>query len=131
MLTPLLDGGQAGTLTGLGVATFSHGVATMKYRDYIQSGKWRETRARFLVSKSHDGKCYACDEPYVKGFHVHHRSYKRLGKENIGLDLLLICPTCHDKIHNELSDFTKLWWAAKKLRKANLKHRAKQQQRGI
>ena len=56
----------------------------------------------FLVKKI-DNKivCHSCEE--AKPLSLHHKTYKRMGKEKLN-DLVLLCQNCHSlahKIHDE------------------------------
>src|SRR5690554_866357 len=86
------------------------------YHRYINSEAWRAKRWAFLTSKL-PKDCYVCSAKYRKGFHVHHRTYKRLGCERIAVDLVCVCPPCHDYIHRIHKDkIPDLWKATKKAR---------------
>jgi hypothetical protein len=85
-----------------------------KYLAYMQSEEWREVRQRWLVS-SYPKICYACDASWKLGFHLHHRTYKRLGAEYLR-DLILLCPDCHRRTHQEIGS---LWGNARRIRRAN------------
>lgn len=77
-----------------------------EYTTYMRSDAWRSKRALFLASD--DGKkCHVCNEPYKKGSHVHHRTYKRFGDEDLSKDLVLACEPCHVLIH-EIARETKM-----------------------
>ncbi|WP_341940346.1 HNH endonuclease signature motif containing protein [Microbacterium sp. LWH10-1.2] len=78
----------------------SPGKATVtreNYRAYINSAAWRATRERYWNSKL-SKECWVCDAPRSKGMHLHHRTYKNLGNERL-MDLVPVCPACHDLIH--------------------------------
>ena len=67
----------------------------MRYSEYLRSDHW-------LVTKTHrlriDGyKCAVCGSR--KSLNVHHKSYKRLGHENIKRDLVTLCHACHACLH--------------------------------
>lgn len=89
------------------------------YHKYIKSNAWRRKRTQFIASKSHNCRCYACGS--ASNLHIHHRSYKRLGNENIGLDLIYLCAVCHETVHREMVAKKGLFTAAKHLRKRNIK----------
>lgn len=73
-----------------------------QYRQYIQSAEWRAVRERYWASKL-PKNCFVCDGPRVKGMHLHHRTYKNLGAERL-MDLVPVCPRCHDFIHELAHD---------------------------
>jgi len=72
-------------------------ISRHDYRAYIQSSAWRRVRARYWASKLPQ-TCYVCDAARSPGMHLHHRTYKNLGTERL-MDLVPVCPTCHDLIH--------------------------------
>ena len=69
------------------------------YREYLEGPEWAETRTRYRSS----GKlqtCLVCRAPNVD---LHHRTYRRLGKERLG-DLVALCREHHEQVHEaELS----------------------------
>ena len=93
------------------------------YKEYIQSPEWAERRTRFFRSGMPSDHCTACGLPRESGFHLHHRTYKRLGAEHLG-DLILLCPRCHSELHrgfkesgaNNLWAYTKRWTKSKRKR---------------
>ncbi len=56
--------------------------------------------------------------------HLHHRTYKRLGKEYLG-DVVLLCEYCHLKVHKIHKEGKNLWEATKALRKYQVKQKNK------
>jgi hypothetical protein len=86
------------------------------YAEYLRTEHWQDVRRRFWASKLHDGKCYACGT--TGKLNVHHKSYKRIGREKLN-DLCLLCDNCHSETHR--IDRTRkhgiLWGAARRLRK--------------
>lgn len=66
------------------------------YNDYLRSAHWRETRARFWASRGGGCLCDACLER--RATQVHHRTYKRIGRERLK-DLAAVCDRCHREIH--------------------------------
>ena len=69
----------------------------VEYQDYINSNAWRKVRQRYFESNMPQ-VCFACNLANRPGFHLHHKTYRRLGKEKL-TDLMLLCPDCHSKIH--------------------------------
>ena len=95
----------------------------MNYYDYIKSEKWQQKRKEYYSSNLYknlkgSGKwnCYCC-ECNNKPLDLHHRTYKRLGNENISIDLIPVCRNCHDKIHKLEKGGIQLWEATKKIRR--------------
>lgn len=64
------------------------------YRDYLASDHWRALR-RAYCEAGLPQCCLACGSPW---FQLHHRTYTRLGREQLG-DLLPLCGDCHTKVH--------------------------------
>jgi hypothetical protein len=100
-------------------------LSRSEYYGYIRSPAWAEKKRQYYASKMYKTLksrnngwiCYCCfanDKP----LDLHHRTYKRLGEENIAVDLVPVCRDCHEKIH-KLHKSTKisLWSATKKIRK--------------
>jgi hypothetical protein len=100
----------------------------IKYYEYIRSEAWQRKRRQFYSSNMFkcfkgEGKwnCYCCGISNVP-LDLHHRTYKRLGKEKINIDLVPVCRTCHDEIHLliETRNFH-VWGATKSVRKRKVK----------
>jgi hypothetical protein len=67
----------------------------MSYQEYIQSPHWAAKRSLRLKIDEHLCQgCWSSDN-----LHVHHKTYKRLGNENVQVDLVTLCETCHDYVH--------------------------------
>lgn len=100
----------------------------INYYEYIKSEEWKQTRKRFYSSKMYkvlceNGKwsCYCCGTK-DKPLDLHHRSYKRLGRENISLDLVPVCRECHNEIHKCIPHLgNNLWGATKAVRRRKKK----------
>ena len=95
-------------------------VTRLGYRAYIQSPQWRATRERYWNSKLPQ-ECWVCDSPRTTGMHLHHRTYKNLGNERL-MDLVPVCPSCHDLIHaisNNEYNGKNLWKATTAARRRN------------
>lgn len=75
------------------------------YAEYLNSDHWREYRNRVYTKSKAVKKmlqrwgyigCQACKS---RGqLYLHHKTYKRLGKEWLG-DVFILCGVCHDDIH--------------------------------
>lgn len=63
------------------------------YRSYLASGHWRALRAAY---RSRFGD--RCQECGLQPVELHHRTYKRLGKEPLS-DLIALCDGCHEAAH--------------------------------
>lgn len=67
------------------------GYRSDRYRAYMESARWSETRRAVLEARGH--RCERCgDEPDV--VQVHHLTYDRLEKEEWD-DLKVVCIPCH------------------------------------
>lgn len=82
-------------------------VKALGYRDYfayLNSDHWLDVRRRYraskLVRKNKAGKitCAYCD--CTERLELHHKHYKRLGKEHLK-DLILLCHDHHQLIHSK------------------------------
>lgn len=83
------------------------------YRDYLASDHWKAMRASYRASGL-PCQCLVCDDPR---FQLHHRTYTRLGREQLG-DVLPLCETCHRKVHEyERTHLTNIQGTHKILRK--------------
>lgn len=71
-----------------------------EYAEYLRSDHWAEVRRRYR--KVRPWKCDRCDSS-EKSLDLHHRTYKRLGRERLD-DLVPLCRTCHQDIHGILVD---------------------------
>lgn len=67
-----------------------------EYNEYIKSERWYETRQEAF--KVHGKYCHRCGAKQY--LHVHHKTYKRFKNENVAIDLIPLCNTCHELCHN-------------------------------
>ena len=66
---------------------------------YLKSKHWQQMRK--IVYEKYKGKCQRCGDCIPLGMaNVHHRTYKRIGNENIN-DLILYCNKCHAIMHKD------------------------------
>jgi len=80
----------------------------VNYEEYINSQAWRDKRQKYFESKLPQ-RCWACNKRKAAGFHIHHRTYKRLGNEYLR-DLVLLCPGCHTGVHKlQKTSGMRLW----------------------
>jgi len=86
------------------------------YEEYTQSEHRQEVRKKFFRSKLWKGKCECYGKR--KPVQLHHKTYKRLGREYLR-DLSALCYDCHEAVHNLMIERSKLslWDAAKKYKK--------------
>lgn len=93
-----------------------------EYNEYLKSEHWKNTKTRFRKSKlkKHCAVCGTKNE-----LNLHHKTYKRLHKENLN-DLIFLCKSCHYDVHKFLNENKNknlyLWNAIKKFKR---KHRIK------
>lgn len=66
------------------------------YGIYLQSPEWLWVRNRVLRRDQHC--CVLCGSG--SRLNVHHRHYKRTGREKMR-DLLTLCRSCHERVHAE------------------------------
>lgn len=69
------------------------------YKKYLQSQEWKNKREE--IYKLRNGKCEVCNCKLYHHYHVHHKTYKRLGKE-LNSDLVLLCEDCHVDLHKKI-----------------------------
>lgn len=69
----------------------------VEYTAYIASPEWKAKRQEYIAAVN-PTECPVCREPWGKGGHIHHKSYKHMGAEPLD-DLVHLCEDCHDKIH--------------------------------
>lgn len=67
------------------------------YTNYITSPEWFNVRTK--VFNLYGRYCIRCKSS--RKLHVHHKTYERLGHENIETDLVVLCNKCHDKYHSK------------------------------
>lgn len=63
------------------------------YHQYITSKEWIERRSLKLSQKHFCEHCLS-----IFKLHVHHATYKRIGKE-LDSDLFVLCESCHEELH--------------------------------
>jgi 5-methylcytosine-specific restriction endonuclease McrA len=66
----------------------------MDYEEYLLSDQWREKAQ--AAKQRERWECTLCRS--TRSLEVHHRTYDRLGHENIE-DLVVLCWRCHRKHH--------------------------------
>lgn len=79
----------------------------VNYHTYITSRAWRDKHPKFLKRAG-----YRCSFfPWIKcgkghPYAAHHKTYKNLGNEQYGKDVIILCPLAHNwVIHGILSGF--------------------------
>ena len=68
-------------------------MASAVYDDFLSSEQWRQRRDKYIADHA---SCAACGA--TRRLHVHHVSYRRLGRE-LDSDLLTLCHVCHTEVH--------------------------------
>jgi 5-methylcytosine-specific restriction endonuclease McrA len=66
-----------------------------QHKQYLDTDTWKGKREMVLLRDNYT--CTICGK-YGGELHVHHKSYKRHGKERI-TDLITVCKKCHKKFH--------------------------------
>lgn len=102
-------------------------LSKQDYKMYIASDTWQGKRQQRI---RHDNfKCVNCecqvvmsfspDTPDVPVGEVHHLHYATLGQENVFMDLVTLCPSCHNNFHKsmELDEIEKTIKSVQYLRK--------------
>ena len=85
-----------------------------KYKEYLNSDYWKKQRKRYLKSNLLK-ECIVCGN---KKYQLHHKLYKRIGKEKVS-DFLPLCNNCHLKLHQYLKTTENPYLTSKKtIRKA-------------
>jgi hypothetical protein len=65
------------------------------YEEYLKSDHWQDIRRRWRETYG-----YRCPCGSTLFLHLHHKTYKRLGKEELE-DLIYLCRSCHHKEHRK------------------------------
>lgn len=69
----------------------------MEYGEYLKTPHWRVFRQKVLSHWDHRCCiCYGSEE-----LHVHHRTYRRRGKEEL-TDCVVLCESCHSLHHHSM-----------------------------
>lgn len=72
-------------------------LRAMPYAEYLYSPEWRQRRAMHI--RMADFRCDSCGIQGSYGtLQVHHKSYGRFGREDLG-DLEVLCVSCHRSKH--------------------------------
>lgn len=67
------------------------------YREYIASPHWQDFKQRYYTSGL-PTDCMCCRNPRAQ---LHHHTYERFGREELG-DVLPLCGACHSLVHRYL-----------------------------
>lgn len=71
----------------------------IRYERHLRSDKWAIICEK--ICRRDNGTCQGCLDS--KGHHVHHLTYDRMGDELL-IDLVLLCRTCHAKVHPHMTE---------------------------
>lgn len=74
--------------------TSTWALRSMTYTKYLQTNHWKGLR-RFMLRRFKC--CQNCGRDC--GLHVHHKTYKRRGREDALADLAVLCASCHHSFH--------------------------------
>jgi 5-methylcytosine-specific restriction endonuclease McrA len=89
------DSGRSAHLTAMELIEMSDAQKRYRaYLDYLKSPEWASTKRRAFAK--HGYRCARCEA--TSKLHVHHKTYKRLGRERLS-DLEILCSDCHEKQH--------------------------------
>lgn len=69
-------------------------LRALPYLEYLQTEHWKQMRDMALFQAKN--RCQLCNGD--KGLQVHHRTYERLGCEDLS-DLTVLCGKCHEAFH--------------------------------
>lgn len=76
--------------------TLDYGLPPAEYAEYMRSPAWAAKRERWKAHRTrYQRRCRACG---VRNYHLHHRTYVRLGREYLR-DLVPLCERHHDSLH--------------------------------
>ena len=76
-----------------------------RYKDFLSSWVWGSTRARIL--KRAGDKCEVCGAEGT--LHIHHKTYRRVGGNELDEDLIVLCPKCHKRVHELAKERIGMW----------------------
>jgi hypothetical protein len=85
------------------MSNFSTELQGSGYKAYLKSRQWKEKKTQYKLSERYNC-CWACDLPApfsLKGFNLHHRTYKNLYNEKVE-DLVLLCQPHHKELEKML-----------------------------
>ena len=83
---------------------------SLDYKDYWDDSEYRAAKREYMKSYKYQRKrkarlkmdnyeCQQCGSQIH--LNCHHKSYHRLGKEDIKEDLIIVCQECHNAIHQK------------------------------
>ncbi len=93
------------------------------YAEYLRSDYWQDLRRRYEKSALGKRGCYVCGSHDF--LHLHHKTYKRVGKERL-TDLIYLCGVCHEETHKilggEHGPRVTIWNVARRLKRMKILH---------
>jgi hypothetical protein len=101
------------------VRTNGFTVDGVPYSIYIRSDEWAEVKRRYRASRLPQ-TCVVCGEKKVD---LHHKTYKRLGKERL-TDLAPLCRAHHKWLHRRVKRGTASLWSGPRLLKKHEKKKS-------
>jgi hypothetical protein len=81
------------------------------YREYLKTDHWKQIKEKYYNSDMPQ-ECTICGDTV---FDLHHRTYDRIGAENLN-DLVPLCRSHHKATHKLVKAGSSLWDAHEKLR---------------
>lgn len=79
-------------------------VIPADYGYYLRSSEWRAKRQWWWENSGRPEACAACNARWsLDGGDLHHRSYDRLGYEQLE-DLINLCKVCHGAVHKKVNN---------------------------
>ncbi len=71
-------------------------LQAMPYKEYLAAPEWDEKRR--AAYKRADYRCQLCGASETE-LHAHHRSYENRAKKGEERDLIVLCASCHKRVH--------------------------------
>jgi hypothetical protein len=71
-------------------------LQAMPYKEYLATAEWHQKRR--AAYKRSDYRCQLCNRSETE-LHAHHRSYGNRAKEGEEHDLIVLCASCHERVH--------------------------------
>lgn len=83
---------------------------------FIRSREWKEIKKRLFLSKLKI--CEKCGSKI--NIEVHHINYDRFGGNELESDLMVLCRSCHKKIHGKVGKISLPTYRTKAIKKYNM-----------
>ena len=81
----------------------------MNYKNYLKSDGWEYAKKK-LSNFYNKKECFVCQSK--DNIQTHHKTYKRIGNEDIYKDLVFVCNKCHLKINELKKEYNSNYWNA-------------------